>query len=136
MVKIYKENDNIYMEDGNDIVELNDYIMVDKKTGRDVIKLPENSANRQWLMVDKIGENGIELEYKATRMVGPRGSGKKLEDYLTDEERATIEAIKEACRQRKEADKPAPKSEIDKLRDQIAKYQAKIAKLQEEEAAE
>ena len=136
MVKIYKENDNIYMEDGDDIVELNDYIMVDKKTGRDVIKLPENSANRQWLMVDKIGENGIELEYKATRMVGPRGSGKKLEDYLTDEERATIEAIKEACRQRKEADKPAPKSEIDKLRDQIAKYQAKIAKLQEEEAAE
>lgn len=136
MVKIYKENDNIYMEDGDDIVELNDYIMVDKKTGRDVIKLPENSANRQWLMVDKIGENGIELEYKATRMVGPRGSGKKLEDYLTDEERATIEAIKEACRQRKEADKPAPKSEIDKLRDQIAKYQAKIAKLQEEDAAE
>lgn len=136
MVKIYKENDNIYMEDGDNIVELNDYIMVDKKTGRDVIKLPENSANRQWLMVDKIGENGIELEYKATRMVGPRGSGKKLEDYLTDEERATIEAIKEACRQRKEADKPAPKSEIDKLRDQIAKYQAKIAKLQEEEAAE
>lgn len=136
MVKIYKENDNIYMEDGDNIVELNDYIMVDKKTGRDVIKLPENSANRQWLMVDKISEDGIELEYKATRTVGPRGSGKKLEDYLTDEERATIEAIKEACRQRKEADKPAPKSEIDKLRDQIAKYQAKIAKLQEEEAAE
>lgn len=141
MVKIYKENDNIYMEDGDNIVELNDYVMVDKKTGRDVIKLPENSANRQWLMVDKIGENGIELEYKATRVVGPRGSKKDWREYLTEDERSELDHYEEGVArlraiadENRRAEKETPKSEIEKLKDKIAKYQAHIAKL--EEAAE
>lgn len=130
MVKIYKENETIYMEDGDDIIECTK-IVHEAKTGKDWVVLPENSANRKVADLAKITEEGIELKYRETRTIGARTSGKKLQDYMTDEERATIDAIMEKCKQRKEADKPAPKTEIEKLQEQIAKYQAKIAKLTE-----
>lgn len=129
MVKIYKENDKIIMEDGDNIVEVTK-IVHDNKTGKDWYTLPENSANRKCIVADKVTEQPLELEYKETRVVGPRGSGKKLEDYMTPEERATVDAIMEACRERKLADKPQPKTELQKAMDLVAKYQAKVAALQ------
>ena len=140
MVKIYKEQDTIYMEDNGDIVDLNEHITVDKKTGRDVIKLPENSANRQWIMVDKITEEGIELAYKETRTIGARLPGvdkKPYIEYLTDEELAEYNRLIEVAKARKaEAEKRTPMTAEEKLRAKIAKLQAMIDALNTEEVDE
>ena len=129
MVKIYKENDKIIMEDGDNTVEVTK-VVHENKTGKDWIVLPENSANRKVVDLAKVTEQPLELNYRETRVVGPRGSGKKLEDYMTPEERATVDAIMAACRERKLADKPQPKTELQKAMDLVAKYQAKVAALQ------
>ena len=129
MVKIYKENDKIIMEDDDNIVEVTK-VVHENKTGKDWIVLPENSANRKVVDLAKVTEQPLELNYRETRVVGPRGSGKKLEDYMTPEERATVDAIMAACRERKLADKPQPKTELQKAMDLVAKYQAKVAALQ------
>lgn len=129
MVKIYKENDKIIMEDGDNIVELTK-VVHENKTGKDWIVLPENSSNRKVVDLAKVTEQPLELNYRETRVIGPRGSGKKLEDYMTPEERATVDAIMEACRERKLADKPQPKTELQKAMELVAKYQAKVAALQ------
>ena len=129
MVKIYKENDKIIMEDGDNIVEVTK-VVHENKTGKDWIVLPENSANRKVVDLAKVTEQPLELNYRETRVVGPRGSGKKLEDYMTPEERATVDAIIAACKERKLADKPQPKTELQKAMELVAKYQAKVAALQ------
>ena len=129
MVKIYKENDKIIMEDGDNIVELTK-VVHENKTGKDWIVLPENSSNRKVVDLAKVTEQPLELNYRENRVIGPRGSGKKLEDYMTPEERATVDAIMEACRERKLADKPQPKTELQKAMELVAKYQAKVAALQ------
>ena len=129
MVKIYKENDKIIMEDGDNIVELTK-VVHENKTGKDWIVLPENSSNRKVVDLAKVTEQPLELNYRETRVIGPRGSGKKLEDYMTPEERATVDAIMDACRERKLADKPQPKTELQKAMELVAKYQAKVAALQ------
>ena len=117
------------MEDGDNIVELTK-VVHENKTGKDWIVLPENSANRKVVDLAKVTEQPLELNYRETRVIGPRGSGKKLEDYMTPEERATVDAIMEACRERKLADKPQPKTELQKAMELVAKYQAKVAALQ------
>lgn len=117
------------MEDGNNIVELTK-VVHENKTGKDWIVLPENSSNRKVVDLAKVTEQPLELNYRETRVIGPRGSGKKLEDYMTPEERATVDAIMEACRERKLADKPQPKTELQKAMELVAKYQAKVAALQ------
>ena len=129
MVKIYKENDKIIMEDDDNIVEVTK-VVHENKTGKDWIVLPENSANRKVVDLAKVTDEPLELNYRETRVVGPRGSGKKLEDYMTPVERATVDAIMAACRERKLADKPQPKTELQKAMDLVAKYQAKVAALQ------
>lgn len=127
MVKIYKENDKFYMEDGDAPVVEVTKIVTDKK-GKDWLILPENSSNRKCIVLTKVTETGIELGYKETRTSTSSGR-KKLEDYLTDEERQIIADIMAKCKERKEADKPAPLSEADKLRAKIAKYEALIKEL-------
>lgn len=117
------------MEDGDNIVELTK-VVHENKTGKDWIVLPENSSNRKVVDLAKVTEQPLELNYRETRVIGPRGSGKKLEDYMTPEERATVDAIMEACRERKLADKPQPKTELQKAMELVAKYQAKVAALQ------
>ena len=129
MVKIYKENDKIIMEDGDNIVEVTK-VVHENKTGKDWIVLPENSSNRKVVDLAKVTDEPLELNYRETRIVGPRGSGKKLEDYMTPEERATVDAIIAACKERKLADKPQPKTELQKAMALVAKYQAKVAALQ------
>lgn len=88
-------------------------------------KLPENDSGRQWLTQSKFESksvNGVlELTPHTERIVTT--SGKKLEDYLTDEEKATIEAIMAKCKARKEADKPSDKEkQILKAQREIEKY--------------
>ena len=117
------------MEDGDNIVEVTK-VVHENKTGKDWIVLPENSANRKVVDLAKVTDEPLELNYRETRVVGPRGSGKKLEDYMTPEKRATVDAIMAACKERKLADKPQPKTELQKAMDLVAKYQAKVAALQ------
>ena len=117
------------MEDGDNIVEVTK-VVHENKTGKDWIVLPENSANRKVVDLAKVTDEPLELNYRETRVVGPRGSGKKLEDYMTPEERATVDAIMAACKERKLADKPQPKTELQKAMELVAKYQAKVAALQ------
>ena len=117
------------MEDDDNIVEVTK-VVHENKTGKDWIVLPENSANRKVVDLAKVTEQPLELNYRETRVVGPRGSGKKLEDYMTAEERATVDAIMAACRERKLADKPQPKTELQKAMDLVAKYQARVDALQ------
>ena len=117
------------MEDGDNITELTK-VVHENKTGKDWIVLPENSSNRKVVDLAKVTEQPLELNYRETRVIGPRGSGKKLEDYMTPEERATVDAIMNACRERKLADKPQPKTELQKAMELVAKYQAKVAALQ------
>lgn len=143
MVKIYKENETIYMEDDGDIVELNEHITIDKKSGKEVIKLPENSANRQWIMVDKVTEEGIVLAYKETRTIGARSPKKHWTEYLDENElfeydRANeiLDELKAIAEQRKQAEKEKPMTAEEKLRAKIAKLQAQIDALNKEEVDE
>ena len=47
MVKIYKENDKIIMEDDDNIVEVTK-VVHENKTGKDWIVLPENLEKEIW----------------------------------------------------------------------------------------
>ena len=127
-MKIYKLNDAFYMQDGDAQVELTpnkDYYL----------KLPANSTNRVWVScakVDKAPNQCIDYgeDVKQARTLGPRSEAtKKLIDYATDDERATIEAILAKCKERKAADKPAPKSELEKAKALADKWAAKVKEL-------
>lgn len=88
-------------------------------------KLPENDSGRQWVTVTKFQKCSVdgvlELTPHTERIITT--SGKKLEDYLTDEEKATIAAIMANAKARKEANKPSDKEkEILKAQKQIEKY--------------
>lgn len=125
--------------DGTEIVRA-----LDKKTADDYLYLPDDvvkATNRRLIGMNAIKKANVERfeltvkEYKEPRVLGPRDNStprKKLEDYLTDEEKATIAEIMEKAKARKEADKPKPLSEIDKARlaaeKAKAKYEALLAK--------
>lgn len=90
--------------------------------------LPENSANRHYIAADKL-KDGLVLEYKASNPTGPRGSGKTLEDYMTENEKAIATAYAqmiEEVKARKKAEESKPLSEIEKLQREIARLQAKL----------
>ena len=130
---------SMIVEDGNKT----DEIMItettlEKKTNIHWLVLPENPMNRKLInpsKVDKLGK--VELTYKEPIVLGPRnenGSHKKLEDYLTDEEKAIIADLMAKAKARKEADKPKPLTEKEKLMRQIEKLTAKLNNLNEAEA--
>jgi heterodisulfide reductase subunit B len=127
-MKVYKQNDVFYMEDNNQTVALTpnkDYYL----------KLPTNSCNRVWVSCKKVDDAPNQsldygTEVKVARLLGPRSEqSKKLLDYATDEERKTIEAILAKCRERKEKDKPAPKTELEKAKALAEKYAARVKEL-------
>lgn len=126
----------VELDDGQKEVKMIDKTALENKTNINWLVLPENPMNRKLInpaKVDKLGE--VELTYKESIVLGPRDHSqprKKLEDYLTDEEKATIAEIMEKAKARKEADKPKPLSELDKARlaaeKAKAKYEALLAK--------
>lgn len=98
------------------------------KDGKSYI-LPDNPSKRKYWSVKRVDEVPVELTLKEPKTFGPRastGERKKLSDYLTDEERATIEGIWQACRERRDAERNKPMSEEEKLLAKIAKYQAQL----------
>ena len=99
------------------------------------IALTPNRANRQWMLVsvaEKSFETSdhIDLYYKPTKHIGSGGGGsilnKNLIKYLSEDEQAELIAIVERAKAAKAADRPAPKTEADRLRDKIAKLQAQL----------
>ena len=101
--------------------------------------LPQNPSNRKYFNSKKVDAAGgsIELIYKESKVIGPRvASGeprKKLEDYMTEEEKATIQTIMEAARKRREeATKKVPMTPVEKAKRAyeraMANYEAELAK--------
>ena len=103
--------------------------------------LPKNPANRTYFeakQLEKAGPEGVELEYRETRVLGPYKVGvpkKPWEEYMTEEEKAQYDTIREACFARKaEAEKPKELTEAEKLQLEIEKLTAKLAALQSKKA--
>lgn len=96
--------------------------------------LPENPSNRKYWAKSRVGNEPVELTYKESRTFGPRGESgeprKKLTEYLTEEEKATIEGIWAKARERRAADRPKPLTEKEKLERQLAKLKEKLAELE------
>ncbi len=97
--------------------------------------LPENPANRTYMALPKAQKivDELELEYKETKVFGPR-NGKKIEDYLTAEEKKIIEEIMDKAKARKEADVPKELTPIEKAQLEVEKAQKRLEKLLAEEA--
>lgn len=113
----------------------------EKKSGKTWVRLPANPTNRNlWAKVD-FDADQLYLEpraYREPRILGPRtesGPRKKLEDYLTDDEKATIAAIMEKAKERREADKPAPLTPLEKARREYERKKAMYEKLLSEAEA-
>lgn len=93
--------------------------------------LPENPSNRKYFSIKKVNDAGgtIELTYKPTKTIttSPR---KSLDDYMTDEEKTTIEAIHEAAKARRDAEREANKKPVKKSNKALAaEYQMLIEAL-------
>lgn len=102
--------------------------------------LPQNPSNRKYFNSKKVDAAGgtIELTFKESKTFGPRTNNgepkKKLEDYLTDEEKSILADIMAKAKARREADKPKPLTEVEKAKRAAekaqAKYEALLAKAQ------
>lgn len=125
-------------EDGYHLIDFDgtDTICKLDKSGEWVI-LPKNKSNRKCMSVNAVEKalvdsDHVDLYYKATRQIGSTGPsvpGKNLIKYLDEADQAEFMAIIERARAAKMADRPAPKSEEDKLREKIAKLQARLDEL-------
>ena len=126
-VKVTKAGKYIVV-DGDKTLNINTII---KDGDREVLKLPENSANRKYVDKKTVDEQKtIELDYKATRTLGARGeagSAKKWTEYLTAEEKKTIDDLIKKAKERYEAEKNDPKAQ---LKAKIAALQKKLEELQ------
>lgn len=138
--KIIKEDDGFHVVDKDGTVGPV-CKLVDE--GDKTIALTPNASNRKWFNKAKaeqeIAEKGyVELYYKATKVLGPQGNrlpNAKLIEYLSEEEQAEYKAIIDRAIAARDAQKKQPKTEKEKLMEQIERAKAKLAKL-EEEAAE
>lgn len=132
-MKVYLQNDKAYMDDNGNIVELTK-TGLEKSKNKMYYVLPENSLNRKYLYVDKLKELGTidyGTAYKETRTLGTKVG--KWQDYLTDEERKTLDKIKAECEKRLEAAKELkkPQTEKEKLLAKIAKLEEQVAKYEQ-----
>ena len=124
---VNKEGKYVVIDNGTEL----EGVTIIKDGDREVLKLPANSANRQYVekkLVDTKTE--VELKYKETRTLGPRtgstGSTKKLIEYLTEEERKVIEDLMAKAKERMFAEKNDPKAQ---LKAKIEALQKKLAEL-------
>ena len=126
-MKVYKINDTFYMEDNNNTVAI-------EPNQDNYLKLPQNSCNRVWVSCKKVESAPNQtLDYgdavKIPRVLGPYNHGKKLEDYMTPEEKAIIDEIMAKCKERKEADKPKPLTELEKAEREFERAMKKLETL-------
>ena len=122
-------------DNGDEII-----VALDKKTADDYLYLPEDvvsATNRRLIGINGIKKANVERyelttkEYHEPRVLGPRPANgeprKKLEDYMTDEEKAIIAGIiAKAKERREEATKREPMTELEKAQ---RAYERALAKL-------
>lgn len=107
------------------VIELNKFW----KDGNSIL-LPENPANRKWFKASQMkGRTEIVLEYKETRVFGPRAEGsagkKSWVDYLNDEDKLLYDSLRQKGEKAKADDVKKPKTELEKR--QLAYEKAKAA---------
>lgn len=134
-MKIYLQEGKAYLDDNGNVVEVTT-TWFEKAKNKWWYILPKNSINRTYVSMAKLEKEG-EIDLGDTVHVKKvlSTSGKSWEEYMTDDEKARyekaqadIDAIVQACKDRKAADKVAPKTEKEKLLERIAKLQAQVAK--------
>ena len=105
------------------------------------LKLPKNPSNRQYLSIERIEKSPnqtYELTTKEPRKNGPieRTPKKPDRDYLSDEDKLIYDELMTKIRDAKEAEKeakrPKPLTEAEKLMKKIEKLQQELAKMSEE----
>ena len=127
-MKVYKQNNQFFMEDNNNVTAL---IPNEDR----YLKLPANSCNRVWVSCAKVEKAENECvdygnDVKATRTNIKVTERKPLEDYLNEEDKATFLALVEKAKKaREEANKKAPMTKEEKLLRAIERAQAQIAAL-------
>ena len=104
--------------------------------------LPENPSNRKYFKAKKVDDNGgeIELTYKETRTLGPKGETqprKPLEDYLSPDEKVLfLELLEKAKKNREEANKRPPMTELEKAKAKMERIMEQIKRLELQEKGE
>lgn len=100
------------------------------KNNPKVLKLPENPSNRKWITPK--GDDVQELEYKATKVLGPKSSSttkstasaptKQWYEYLSNEDKAeALKLIDKAAKLKKVADIKAQKAALEALLEELEK---------------
>lgn len=107
--------------------------------GPKYLKLPTNPANRQWLAINKVTGNELELTAHVTRTLNTaeRTPRKPGEDFLEGEDREIFLALKEKIRKaREEAAKKPAMTDLEKAQRALerAKAQVEAAQKAAEEA--
>ena len=131
----------IVIEDGNGDLKTINLDKMDKNYPN-LIVLPTNPANRKWISKDKLDaiknfpDDGLKLEYKESRKLGPyTQENKPLEDYLDEEDRKAYLALIEKAKANKEAAiaaaKAAANDPIKKLEAEIERKMAQLKELKE-----
>lgn len=134
-MKVYKQNNQFFMEDNNQVTEL---IPNDDR----YLKLPTNSCNRVWVScakVEKAPNQSVDYgnEVKVARTNIKVTERKPLEDYLNEKDKATFLAlIEKAKKAREEANKKTPMTKEEKLLKVIERAQAQIAALKAQQKIE
>ena len=138
MLKIELKDNQITMADNEQVTvlpkTLEEYMQgkADPR-GKHWISLPANSLNRQYVCVEKLLAKGI-VEYAEpnNRDISSRAIGNPLKskreawtDYLTDEERQTIEDIRSKCEARMNDPLTKLLKEKERLDAMIAELKAK-----------
>ena len=123
-------------ETGYAIVDGDNTIPCDKVVpykGRELVHLPSNSTLRVWTDRAKldaaIADHGyLELAYKARMTVGHSSAAPRIPgiQYLSEEEQSELNTIIANARERMQADKKKPLTELEKLQAKLAKVQAQI----------
>lgn len=121
-------------EDGTEKVTLLDKSHTHSKTGIVTIDLPKNTTNRLCINPSKLEKelanaDSYELPYKDESEKRTLGNGKKIEDYITDEEKKIIDEIYAKAKARKEADKPKELTPLEKAQLEVEKAQKRLEKL-------
>ena len=132
-VKVVNEEGKWYLLDG-DKKSLLDKISKDGES----YHLPENSSKREWLSVKKI-KDGLVVEPKGEKKSYTKGDGTKSSksqkwnwlDYATEEEKQTLNKIKEDCIKRHDDEVNDPNYKLlleqKKLQERLAEINLKLS---------
>lgn len=97
-------------------------------------ELPTNPSNRKWVNIKKMdGKDELELTYKESRTVSQQAPRKGLEEYLEGKDKETYLAlVAKAKANREAANKPTPKTDLEKAKAMVEKYTKMVEQLSKE----